>query len=88
MRRILRIPLLLALAGGWSVPVIADSNPEQYCETFGYEIRGEYCVFPDGQRCLLQDFGFGICGRDWSHCLREGYRMEPRAGAVSHGDGA
>ena len=45
--------------------VSAIPNPAPiYCENMGYTIEGEYCVFPDGERCEQWAFYDGECGQE------------------------
>lgn len=45
------------------------------CMQRGYNVSGEYCVFPDSSQCLLEDFNGGKCGQKWmtdDYCIPEG----------------
>ncbi len=45
------------------------------CSQRGYQIDGNYCVFPDSSKCLLEDFNNGLCGKEWmtdDYCIPEG----------------
>jgi hypothetical protein len=45
------------------------------CSQRGYGIEGDYCVFPDSTKCLLEDFNSGQCGEKWmtdDYCIPEG----------------
>ena len=35
------------------------------------------CVFPDGTACEEEEFRLGRCGREYSYCVQQGYRLEP-----------
>lgn len=45
------------------------------CMQREYSVDGDYCVFPDSTRCLLEDFNSGKCGKKWmtdDYCIKEG----------------
>lgn len=45
------------------------------CTQRGYQLDGNYCVFPDGSRCLLDEFNEGECGEEFmtnDYCVPEG----------------
>ena len=45
------------------------------CSQRGYQIEGDYCLFPDSTKCLLDDFNNGKCGEKWmtdDYCIPEG----------------
>ena len=45
------------------------------CSQRGYQISGNYCIFPDSSQCLLEDFNNGKCGQKWmtdDYCIPEG----------------
>ena len=45
------------------------------CMQRGYEIDGDFCVFPDSSKCLLDDFNAGKCGQKWmtdDYCVPQG----------------
>ena len=45
------------------------------CMQRGYEVSGDYCVFPDGSRCNIDSFNSGACGAEWmteNYCISEG----------------
>ena len=75
--------LLIALASA----VSAAMNPAfKECMQRGYKIEsynsystahaeGQYCVFPDGSECLLEEFNSGRCGATFmtnDYCVKEG----------------
>lgn len=58
----------------------ATINPVfKECMQRGYEVTGEgdvdYCTFPDGSKCLLEDFNEQRCGQEFfnkEYCIKEG----------------
>ncbi len=45
------------------------------CMQRGYNLSGDYCVFPDSSQCLLEDFNAGECGQKWmtdDYCIPQG----------------
>ena len=45
------------------------------CMQRGYEVKGDYCVFPDSSQCLLTEFNDGQCGQKWmteDYCIPQG----------------
>ena len=52
--------LVLALL---AAPASAIPNPSSvYCDTLGYDVQGDLCVFPDGTSCEAWEFYRGECG--------------------------
>jgi putative hemolysin len=57
-----------------------------YCEGLGYtydyrlnestEKYTGYCIFPNGSECLADDFGSGLCHREFSLCEIKGYVLK------------
>ncbi|UCF35165.1 MAG: hypothetical protein JSV78_07640 [Phycisphaerales bacterium] len=55
------------VAGG-AGPALAIPCPAYvFCLEMGYEIEGDYCVFPDGSSCELWAFFWGECGEEYVH---------------------
>jgi len=54
---------------------VAEIDPlYKECMQRGYSIDGEYCVFPDSSKCLLEQFNVNICGEEWftdDYCVPE-----------------
>ena len=45
------------------------------CMQREYQVDGQYCIFPDSSRCLLEEFNTGKCGQHWltdDYCVKEG----------------
>lgn len=45
------------------------------CMQRGYQLAGDYCIFPDSSRCLLEDFNEQRCGEKWftqDYCIPKG----------------
>ena len=45
------------------------------CSQRGYQLEGNYCVFPDSTKCLLEEFNNGKCGQKWmtdDYCIPQG----------------
>ncbi len=45
------------------------------CMQRGYDVNGDYCVFPDSSQCLIEKFNAGDCGQKWmtdDYCIPEG----------------
>lgn len=45
------------------------------CMQRGYAVDGDSCVFPDGSKCLLEEFNSGECGQAFfnvDYCVPEG----------------
>ncbi len=58
---------LLLLVGVSPMKSFAAPRPDmEFCAEQGYEIEeGDYCVFPDGNKCELYAFYQGKCGRKY-----------------------
>ena len=60
------------------IPFFANSAIDpvyKECSQRGYQIKGNYCVFPDSTQCLLEEFNNGKCGQEWmteDYCIPEG----------------
>jgi hypothetical protein len=70
------LPFLITLSISFHFLSFAAINPiYKECMQRGYNVSGEYCVFPDSSQCLLEDFNGGKCGQKWmtdDYCIPEG----------------
>lgn len=62
-------------------------NPAaRYCQHMGYDYvikdttEGQigYCIMPDSTKCDEWAFFSGLCGQEYSYCVRKGYDVEVR----------
>lgn len=54
-------------------PRLKECIQRGYETTYDSEIQ--YCIFPDGNRCPLEDFNNGLCGLEYkieNYCVKEG----------------
>ena len=57
----------------FSISLTAALSPEDYCIQQGYTIDEDFCVFPDGTACDLEEFYNEECGYEPSvECVEEG----------------
>ena len=45
------------------------------CMQRGYIFESKYCIFPDGSKCLNEEFNKEICGQEFmtkDYCIKEG----------------
>ena len=48
------------------------------CAERGYTVEGDYCIFPDGEKCLLTAFNDNTCGKSYyfvEYCIPEGNQL-------------
>ena len=72
-----KISIIWIFLGLLFIPnLTATINPVyKECSQRGYQIEGNYCVFPDSTKCLLEEFNSGECGKKWmtdDYCIPEG----------------
>lgn len=82
MKKILISSIVIALLAAMPMSTSAMMSPEnKECMQRGYEVNyiqeenEKYCVFPDGEKCLLGEFNSGICGDKYKvedYCIKEG----------------
>lgn len=74
-----RLCLLLLLLMPFALSLSAAIDPiYKECMQRGYSVDGDYCVFPDESRCLLDSFNEGVCGSKWltdDYCVEEGEQV-------------
>ncbi|HVJ92304.1 MAG TPA: DUF333 domain-containing protein [Labilithrix sp.] len=65
---------------------IGPASPASvYCDSLGYTVTGDDCVFPDGSSCDTWSFYRATCGQAFSYCSRQGGTISTRK--VDVGDG-
>lgn len=54
---------------------------DKECLQRGYDVsynqkeNKTYCIFPDGEKCLLEEYNDGVCGSEYkieNYCIKEG----------------
>ncbi|MBU1164226.1 hypothetical protein KKA15_01515 [Patescibacteria group bacterium] len=68
------IIIIILITFGVVLPVIAAIQPSSFsvCERRGHELENEHCIFPDGSKCLEEDFIEWTCGVEYNKCIEEG----------------
>ena len=76
MKRLHRFITFICFILFFTFHASATINPfYKECSQRGYQIDGDYCVFPDSTKCLIEDFNKGECGEQWmtdDYCIPEG----------------
>lgn len=71
--------IFLVILSIYGFATMSDLNKE--CMQRGYEIyldpelKGTYCVFPDGNKCQIEEFNKGLCGSEYkttNYCVKRG----------------
>jgi putative hemolysin len=64
-------PLCPSFLGREGIPSMP--NPASvYCNSLGYNLKDDYCLFPDGSKRNQWEFFSGKCGQKFSYCERYG----------------
>jgi len=53
----------------------AMSPANKECMQRGYNVMNDYCILPEGKKCLLPEFNEGKCGQEYKiedYCVKQG----------------